>query len=552
MRTHALKQEQLRGPFVSSPARPTNATPEVSRAGDAHERAADGMADAVMRAPAWQAGLGAGRRPACACGGGCPSCQTGGTGGRPLPGAVREFFEPRFGYDFRSVRIHTDARAASSARSLNALAYTKGADIVFGAGAFRPEHSEGKRLLAHELSHVVQQSEEPSLRGTIQRQPAPQTPGEPSPLSMRAPVRLELANPFTDAQANASMYELGAWGLGFGLEKLGQKYPTLNRSWVLRLAEMTAGGLLLTTGMTYSHEMGHYREARRFGWGADIDLNAPWSGVTHYDYKLPPGQDPPAEQELATATAGVNQQQLNAGQIYSRWALNRDTRYQEAAAYFLAQTNLFFYSARTAYLTTQGTPPSKDDLYKYVTMVPGWSLGEVIAAGALSNLFSAPALSAIGNSIAYLWTGRRRVRMPSFKAFGAEVAAPHFQMFLTTKGVTLGGRTVVDFGGGWRAEFTVDALMKAPDDPSGLAVGAKLHDLPAVSKLTPKLHVSPFVRGTVADSAGYYVGADVTYDLLPHVGISAKIGYRDNDLLSEPEGRPGEGVEGGAAVTGRF
>ncbi len=66
--------------------------------------------------------------------------------------------EPRFGHDFGNVRIHTDNRAAESARSVNALAYTVGDDVVFDAGAYRPGTESGRRLIAHELTHVVQQS----------------------------------------------------------------------------------------------------------------------------------------------------------------------------------------------------------------------------------------------------------------------------------------------------------------------------------------------------------------------------------------------------------
>ncbi len=78
--------------------------------------------------------------------------------GQPLDAGTRAFMEPRFGYDFSQVRVHTDARAAESARAVNALAYTVGRDVVFGEGQYEPETSEGKRLLAHELTHVVQQS----------------------------------------------------------------------------------------------------------------------------------------------------------------------------------------------------------------------------------------------------------------------------------------------------------------------------------------------------------------------------------------------------------
>ncbi|UCF90303.1 MAG: DUF4157 domain-containing protein [Desulfobacterales bacterium] len=78
-------------------------------------------------------------------------------GGQPLPGSARAYFEPRFGHDFSQVRIHTDAQAANTARGMKAQAYTFGRDIVFGAQQFVPETQKGKYLLAHELTHVVQQ-----------------------------------------------------------------------------------------------------------------------------------------------------------------------------------------------------------------------------------------------------------------------------------------------------------------------------------------------------------------------------------------------------------
>jgi flagellar basal body-associated protein FliL len=78
-------------------------------------------------------------------------------GGQPLPESVRNFFEPRFGYDFSQVRVHTGAQAAEAARAVDAQAFTVGQDIVFGAGHYAPETTAGKKLLAHELTHVVQQ-----------------------------------------------------------------------------------------------------------------------------------------------------------------------------------------------------------------------------------------------------------------------------------------------------------------------------------------------------------------------------------------------------------
>jgi len=77
--------------------------------------------------------------------------------GQSLPGQVRDFYEPRIGYDFSNVKVHTDSMAAKSAQSINALAFTSGNNIVFNQNQFQPESEPGKRLLAHELTHVVQQ-----------------------------------------------------------------------------------------------------------------------------------------------------------------------------------------------------------------------------------------------------------------------------------------------------------------------------------------------------------------------------------------------------------
>jgi hypothetical protein len=89
-------------------------------------------------------------------------------GGQPLEKSVREFFEPRFGHDFSHVRVHHDTRAAESSHAMNAQAYTLGRDIAFGTGQYGPGTTEGRRLIAHELSHVIQQSKGPSELG-IQR-----------------------------------------------------------------------------------------------------------------------------------------------------------------------------------------------------------------------------------------------------------------------------------------------------------------------------------------------------------------------------------------------
>lgn len=78
-------------------------------------------------------------------------------GGRPLSDSARSHFESRFGHDFGHVRVHDGARAARSNRRLNAEAFTLGSNIHFAAGNYRPDTEAGRRLLAHELSHVIQQ-----------------------------------------------------------------------------------------------------------------------------------------------------------------------------------------------------------------------------------------------------------------------------------------------------------------------------------------------------------------------------------------------------------
>jgi|GEM_PF-5571614 len=77
--------------------------------------------------------------------------------GQPLEASVRGFMESRLGHDFSRVRVHMDSTAAMSTRALNALAYTVGQNIVFGAGQYSPQTHEGRGLMAHELTHVMQQ-----------------------------------------------------------------------------------------------------------------------------------------------------------------------------------------------------------------------------------------------------------------------------------------------------------------------------------------------------------------------------------------------------------
>jgi Domain of unknown function (DUF4157) len=159
----------------------------ISAADDPFEREADCAAAAVLRMPAPAVQR---KCASCAAGGApCPSCEkdkervqrkAGSAspagevgadfaghlrGGAPLDGPSRAFFEPRFGHDFGSVRVHTGAEAADAARSIHARAFTLGRDVAFAAGEYAPQSERGRSLLAHELAHVVQQS---SARSPLQ------------------------------------------------------------------------------------------------------------------------------------------------------------------------------------------------------------------------------------------------------------------------------------------------------------------------------------------------------------------------------------------------
>lgn len=89
--------------------------------------------------------------------------------GQPLEAVTRSFFEPRFGHNLSDIRVHTDARAAASARAVDAQAYTVGSHVVFGVGKYQPGTRGGQGLLAHELAHVLQPQRDPA---TVWRAPS--------------------------------------------------------------------------------------------------------------------------------------------------------------------------------------------------------------------------------------------------------------------------------------------------------------------------------------------------------------------------------------------
>lgn len=105
------------------------------------------------------------------------------SGGKPLDDESRDFFEQRIGADFSDVRIHTDSTAVQTSRDINARAFTVGNNIAFNSGQYNPTSSEGKHLLAHELTHTIQQGAAARVdrKPLVQREAETQTTDEPTP-----------------------------------------------------------------------------------------------------------------------------------------------------------------------------------------------------------------------------------------------------------------------------------------------------------------------------------------------------------------------------------
>jgi len=178
----------------------------VGPADDPLEAEADRIAEQVVHRPESDRMGGAARKSAAAPGhkgsGGVPSELLGGAG-RPLESSQRAFFEPRFGFDFSRVRIYSDEQAANGAQSIGALAYTAGPNIVFGHGRYQPGTAEGRRLLAHELTHVAQQGHAAAMDGrgvkvSTARAPAIQRDTPPGGTPQNIP-RISITKRYLDA-----------------------------------------------------------------------------------------------------------------------------------------------------------------------------------------------------------------------------------------------------------------------------------------------------------------------------------------------------------------
>ena len=108
-------------------------------------------------------------------------------GGAPLTRAQRGYFEPRFGRNFSAIRVHTDHEAMSAAERIDARAYTLGGDIAFARGEYRPDTDSGRRLIAHELAHTLQQGrgDAPAIRRAPEDAPKDKPPDVPVTLAAK-------------------------------------------------------------------------------------------------------------------------------------------------------------------------------------------------------------------------------------------------------------------------------------------------------------------------------------------------------------------------------
>jgi murein DD-endopeptidase MepM/ murein hydrolase activator NlpD len=153
--------------------------------------------------------------------------------GHPLEASTRSFMEPRFGHDFSAVRVHADSKAAESARGVNALAYTVGNNIVLGEGRYAPDTTAGSRLLAHELTHVIQQEGAGPYR-TLAKLTVDQ-PGDPleREADFMAAAVTRLPNPPTKGRPGGSLPYREAIELARCIEIMGKESAEYCREVVL-------------------------------------------------------------------------------------------------------------------------------------------------------------------------------------------------------------------------------------------------------------------------------------------------------------------------------
>ncbi|WP_166359398.1 eCIS core domain-containing protein [Pseudomonas akapageensis] len=204
--------------------------------------------------------------------------------GQALSSETRAFLEPRFGWNFATVQVHSDLAAQQSAKDVNAQAYTLGHHIVFGAGQFAPETSEGRRLIAHELTHVVQQSE-----------PAPLTNDSPTGSSATVTQRSPTPEIMRSSLFNSTMRICHSMleSRRFAITEGGLKVTTFarwqpNEEWQGTEAELQCGRpefniTLVRDDPIFDNEFGTCTFPMGLPTSSGIPFSQQWTGLSEND-----------------------------------------------------------------------------------------------------------------------------------------------------------------------------------------------------------------------------------------------------------------------------
>ncbi len=319
--------------------------------------------------------------------------------GNPLPSNTRSFMESRFGADFSAVRVHTGAESVQLNRELSAQAFTHGSDIYFGAGKYNPGAEGGKQLLAHELTHVIQQN------GAETTQPVRRRAVEVSAGAVQGGTTMQLAR----GKAGRFFGSIGGWllsllptlgvsalypGLGdlsarmtFGMKSGRQEAPTdsvadLNQP--ARNKPYTVGGIAITAQDIGLPNDNFVLRGRRYDPTAAFQ-NGPGQGKAVI---LLSGSGGPNENQLEPLAALYTRQGSTVFAVnYRGFGRSRDKN--------TGLSRLIHGKESSPYLTEQGLYDDAYKIYLYVSgqgfadnniVIHGYSLGGAVAANLTKKL----------------------------------------------------------------------------------------------------------------------------------------------------------------------
>jgi hypothetical protein len=307
---------------------------------------------------------------------------------------------------------------------------------------------------------------------------ATEPPKTDEPADERAPPRLALGNPVTDAAASAADYALITRLMALGIDPLNEKALRLD-TWSGRWARLGIGsGLAWVIGglATLGHELGHYRE--QSGFNLDPSLDWPkggwnlWSGGSH------PSRRGDLVQRLITAGAGVNQNTRVFGSMYADMVRNGSATFPEAMGLFMARVHSL-YPARTQFLDWFAEPKSDDDFIPYLRDLKerghGLSLWQLALIGGVPWALS-PSGFSLGWSFLkdYLWRGKQhRFSVNTWRALGVPFSRPELRTYFSTEGPILGAETLLWPRGDHPLQLDLDVRPGTP----GVALGGTLYNL---------------------------------------------------------------------------